>query len=491
MQRAGRAAQTSLSPEATIVKGPTRTRIANERKKPWRGRVLALAVLVLFAGFLRVVRRAHSVGPAENEVWGVQVPYLPERIVIFQAIDYSALYAGGWCMVHHCDPYSVPTLDAVLRAHGVHVKPNRWVFQLPIYPPTTLLLMSPLSALPYATSLAVWNVLQSAVWTLGLACAFYGSPLLSNQPRAARIAAVIFAFSLFRFRAPLMVGNPALIAGGLLLFAMTDRPDRRRALHALALAVATVLKPPLAMPYVALLCVRNRPARQTAMASLALSAVFAACTVAFAAQHAATAHWLSGLQANLALGQSPGVSMNANFLSDTATEDPMLHLQYLFGYWTSSATSHVLGLLGAGLLGLWLAWSVLKTTRRGLTPWAVPMDDSHYCAALAGVTMWMYLPVYHRVVDLCMLMFVVLWAIRFLSEGALQRRVWISLVLVYILSWQALYRFRWVIDSAAAHPVRAFVYYRGDPALVLLLALVVLSCVSSASRMRFPEDAAG
>ena len=52
-------------------------------------------------------------------------------------------------MVHACNPYSVPDLDKVLvNARGPSIRQD-WSDQLPIYPPTTLILLLPLSLLSY------------------------------------------------------------------------------------------------------------------------------------------------------------------------------------------------------------------------------------------------------------------------------------------------------------------------------------------------------
>ena len=70
--------------------------------------------------------------------------------------DFVTLYAGSICMVDACNPYSVPDLDNVLvKARGSSIRQD-WSDQLPIYPPTTLVLLLPLSILSYKSATIFW-----------------------------------------------------------------------------------------------------------------------------------------------------------------------------------------------------------------------------------------------------------------------------------------------------------------------------------------------
>src|SRR5258708_38286180 len=72
--------------------------------------------------------------------------------------DFATLYAGAICASHECDPYRVSDLDAVLRTHRGDKVMQDWTDQLPIYRPTTLLVMAPLSSLSYPAATASWYV---------------------------------------------------------------------------------------------------------------------------------------------------------------------------------------------------------------------------------------------------------------------------------------------------------------------------------------------
>src|SRR5258708_33409291 len=78
--------------------------------------------------------------------------------------DFVALYAGAICITHACNPYSVPDLDNVLvKARGSSVRQD-WSDQLPVYPPTTLVLLLPLSLLSYKGATIFWYSLSLATY---------------------------------------------------------------------------------------------------------------------------------------------------------------------------------------------------------------------------------------------------------------------------------------------------------------------------------------
>ena len=61
--------------------------------------------------------------------------------------DFVTLYAGAICTALDCNPYRVSDLDAVLRSQRGTAVLQNWTDQLPIYPPTTVFLLKPLTRL--------------------------------------------------------------------------------------------------------------------------------------------------------------------------------------------------------------------------------------------------------------------------------------------------------------------------------------------------------
>ena len=399
--------------------------------------------------------------------------------------DYDNLYAGGWCMLHHCDPYSITALDSVLRAHGDLVDESRWLLQLPIYPPTTLMLVSPLSTLPYLPGVFLWALLNRGVWTFGLLWAFLWSPVLEGRSIAVRIASAVFFLASTDINHGLSFGNPAYMVAGLVLFVATDVPQKRQLLHAVVLFLAIILKPQLAFLYVILLLCRNRPSRQTAYGTLALLALFTVATLAYAALFPATAHWHQGLVANLRLGQSAGVSMNPSLRTTESASDPMLHLQYLFGYWIPDAhKSQVLSLGVAAILAGLIAFPLLRGLwrhRRPLSDMVLPAwSDDLYLAGLGAITMWMFLPVYHRWSDLCMLAVVLVVSLHFLLVRSMPVRTGLAVLTICLLTFATFSaRLHPTVGGGALHAVLNLLYFRADTVLIFLLTLLSVSTLWS------------
>src|SRR5882762_4498593 len=78
--------------------------------------------------------------------------------------DFVTLYAGSICMTDSCNPYSVPQLDEVLvKARGTDIRQN-WSDQLPIYPPTTLVLLLPFAHLSYRAATLIWYCLSLFIY---------------------------------------------------------------------------------------------------------------------------------------------------------------------------------------------------------------------------------------------------------------------------------------------------------------------------------------
>src|SRR5882757_7373983 len=117
----------------------------------WMSKVTvgSVVVLALALAIADAIRQSH--------VKGVQNPN-----------DFVTLYAGAICMTHACNPYSVPDLDKVLvNVRGSSITQD-WSDQLPIYPPTTIVLLLPLSLLSYKSATILWYSLSLAIYVFGI-----------------------------------------------------------------------------------------------------------------------------------------------------------------------------------------------------------------------------------------------------------------------------------------------------------------------------------
>ena len=68
------------------------------------------------------------------------------RAADFGASDFKTLYASVWCFAHRLNAYSMANIQQVFVANGV-VQPPQWFGHAPVYPWTTLALLSPLASM--------------------------------------------------------------------------------------------------------------------------------------------------------------------------------------------------------------------------------------------------------------------------------------------------------------------------------------------------------
>jgi hypothetical protein len=409
------------------------------------GCVVALALTLAIADGIR-----------QSHVKGVQNPN-----------DFVTLYAGAFCMTHACNPYSVPDLDNVLvKARGTSIRQD-WSDQLPIYPPTTLILLLPLSILSYKGATIFWYSLSLTTYAFGLCWIFLFSPLLKETPLIARVGVVLLGLHFPKMLQCLGFGNPSLIVTGLLLFCVFDTAESRRNMRLICIAIACLLKPPLAMPLAALLLFKEPKRTHDGWVATAMLALMFLTLGIYSFFPSGMTHWALDLNHNLAIGERAGMSPS---LRGTPS-NTMLNIATLPGYFVTNPSSIRLisFLVVAAFAVLYL---VALNRLRKSELW----ETRGYLLAVAAGSVLTLLPVYHRFCDIGVLLVAVPW----LVHGFSRRPKWQVLVSALLL---ALLYFSWErrihLDrfSGIGLDVVRFLYYRGDALLVVLLACVLLSAM--------------
>jgi hypothetical protein len=416
-----------------------------------------IVVLALALAIADAIRQSH--------VKGVQNPN-----------DFVTLYAGAICITHACNPYSVPDLDNVLvKARGSSVRQD-WSDQLPVYPPTTLVLLLPLSLLSYKGATIFWYSLSLATYVFGLCWLFLFSSALEETPLIFRIGVALLGLHFPKMLQCLGFGNPSLIVTGLLLFCVFDEAESRKILRLICIAVACLLKPPLALPLVALVLFKDPKRTRDGWIATALLALIFLALGLYTFVPTGMAHWLLDLSQNLALGERGGMNPS---LRGTPS-NTLLNIATLPGYFVTNPVSIRLisFALVAALAILYLI--ALNRLRKGAL-W----ETRGYLLAVATLAVLTLLPVYHRFCDIGVLLLVVPWIV----QGFSQRPKWQVLVSAPLL---ALLYFSWErrihldqltgIQGIQLNVVR-FLYYRGDALLVVLLACVLLSAMYASRKL--------
>ena len=403
-------------------------------------------------------------------------------VVRIYSPDFANIFAGALCLLHGTSPYRFLSVQAALAGHGYFlVTAKTWPASLPLYPPFTLILFTPLASLGYAHAALAVYLLTLA--TCGVACfrILIASSTLAGVPPVWRGLLLCLLMVSPETRWALGNGNPIVLVTALLLFCCFDADPRWRWLRVLAFALAALLKPQIALPFALPLLVKPGDGWRMLLRAFAVAGVAAAAALAWCAARPGTARWGSDLKANLALGTAAGNTMS---LTERAyVFDPRLNLAYLLGYWIRSPRLDAL-LTAAVLLvcGVALCWAVAHGAGQSRRQWTLAV------AATASLTL---LPVYHRSYDALLLVLALPWvlvAIRARRQGF---TAWSALLLIFAstIIWARHLPVRWRGVQGVEQPASlvGFLTHRTHAVIVLALTILLLSALLRKETSRTEE----
>ena len=137
-----------------------------------------------------------------------------ERFHAFHsAIDYIPVYTGARCLHYGCNPYDTSQLEQqYFQAGGRTDELPAWNEEVPLYPPSTLLVLSPLALLRFPVARVLWILLNGCLFATSAGL------ILSMCPRAHRwLATLLASLMLVTSGILLALGNPAIFAISLLI----------------------------------------------------------------------------------------------------------------------------------------------------------------------------------------------------------------------------------------------------------------------------------
>jgi len=388
--------------------------------------------------------------------------------------DFVTLYAGAICASHECNPYSVSDLEMVLRAKRGDEPKQAWQDQLPIYPPTTLLLLKPFAALPYSTATFLWFALSFSIYICGLLWAFLFSPYLRGTSMVLRVAAVLLGLHFPKMMQCLSFGNPSVIVVGLMLFAVFDDVRARYIPRIICIVIAVLLKATIAFPLLLLVTFCDRTRLRRSWIACATYAAIGGALLLYAAIPPGMHQWPADLRRNIATGERSGMSSSARI----SPSNVLLNVSNLPGYFTDnrqiiSAISLIIVIILATFLCIAVARLYLRCE------W----NQTGYAAAVPAVAIMTLLPVYHRFCDIGLVLFVFPLLIQ---KASRQMRVtgWTVTLILGLLyfSWER----RMHLERLNGSLLRLleFLYYRGDALLILILAVVLVADLYSGAGSR-------
>ncbi len=238
-------------------------------------------------------------------------------------IDYEAVYYAARCLHQGSDPYQPANLSKTYGRSG-DLTPSQLKEQIPAHKaiticinlPTSLLLMMPLSSLPWGVAYCIWFSLEVASIT---AAAFLVLDLAGGGSWFAVMMVCLFAVNCAIFVA---IGNLAIIVLGATTGAVWCFAKRRLEwLGICLLALALVLKPQDA-GFIWLFLLLGRPVMQKgALKAMGLVLAIGVISVVWISKRAP--NWAPEMKSNIALTTTPG-DINDPGPHSMATKGPVM-----------------------------------------------------------------------------------------------------------------------------------------------------------------------
>jgi hypothetical protein len=298
--------------------------------------------------------------------------------------DFVPVYTGARCLLHGCNPYDTSQLEQqFFLAGGQATELPSWNIDVPVYPPSTFLVLSPLALFPFPAARLLWFLLNG--------CLFIASTglILSMCPRSPRWLATILA-SVFLVSSGilLVLGQPAIFAISLVVIGCyLFLHGRLLPLGAILFMLSLAVKPQIAGLIVLYLLVQRIHWRFAAMALAAALALLLSAGLILKL-HPRSADWTLTLRGNLTATLSPGGSADPRPTNTQAIGDT--NLQALTSIFFADA--RIFNAVAYAVFAVLLAAWIMAIVRTNASP------ELHFLA-LGALSVLSLTPVYHRFYD--------------------------------------------------------------------------------------------
>jgi hypothetical protein len=304
--------------------------------------------------------------------------------VIHTSNDFVPVYTGARCLLHGCDPYDTSQLEQQFFQGGGRAEElPSWQIDVPVYPPSTFLALSPLALLRFPIARWLWFLLNGSllVTSAGL--------ILSICPPWYRwLATILVSFIVATAGILLVLGQPGVFAIPLVIIgSCLFLRGRKLPLAAFLLMLSLAVKPQIGGFIVLYLLVQRIHWRYAAVALAGAGALLLSASLILS-HHPRSAGWSSTLRANLTATLSSGGSADPRPENPVAIGD--VNLQTLSSIFFADARRFN-AVAYAVFLGL-LALGIVAVMR------ANPGPQIHFLA-LAALSILSLTPVYHRFYD--------------------------------------------------------------------------------------------
>ncbi|MGP8270688.1 MAG: glycosyltransferase family 87 protein [Terracidiphilus sp.] len=315
-----------------------------------------------------------------------------EYLALHDPCDLIPLYTGARCLLHGCNPYDPSQLEQqYFQSGGSADEPPSWSKTPPVYPPSTLLVITPLTLLRYPAARLLWFLLNGCLFAIAAGL------ILSSCPRQHRwLAAILLSVILISSKLQLETGNPttfavSLLAIGCYLFLR----GRFLPLGAFLLMLSLAAKPQMGGLIVLYLLIRGIHRRYT-LAAMAGALVLLLSASLILSLNPRSAGWTSDLHAHISTSVEGGAVNDPRPTSKYAST--MVNLQGITSVFFADEQEYNAAAY-AIFLAL-LAVMIVTVLRTNASP------DVHWLSigALAALTL---MPVYHRFYDTRLLLIAV------------------------------------------------------------------------------------
>jgi Glycosyltransferase family 87 len=306
--------------------------------------------------------------------------------------DFVPVYTGARCLLHGCNPYVPAQLEQQFFQGGGHRDEiPSWEIDVPVYPPSTFLVLSPVGALSFPMARLLWFLLNGGLFVTA------ATLILSLCPKPYTWLATILV-SIFLLTSPilLVLAQPALFAISLAVISIyLFLRGRLLPLAALVGMLSLAVKPQIGGLLLLCLLVRRIHWRHVAIAMGGALAILL-CGSLILRHHPQSASWQTTLRDNLTATLAAGGSADPRPANQQAIGD--VNLQALTSIFLPDAKQfNAAAYLIFVTLGVaWLA-AVLR----------LASDQESHLLALASLAVLTLLPVYHRFYDTRLLLLTV------------------------------------------------------------------------------------
>ncbi len=306
--------------------------------------------------------------------------------------DFVPVYTGAGCLMSGCNPYDTVQLkQQLLRRGGRAVDLPSWQIDMPVYPPSTFLALSPLALIRYPLARLLWFLLNGSLFITSAALVISACP-----PSHRWMASILGSFILGTSGILLVVGQPATLSISLLIISSyLLLRVRFLPLCALLLMVSLAVKPQIG-GLIVLYFLAQRLYWRYAFVALAGALVLLISAIWILQVHPDSANWLSTLRGNLSSTLNSGGSADPRPANQVAIGDTNLQSLTSIFFTDTRTFNFAAYTVFLVLLSLW----IVAVARSNISL------EMHYLA-LASLSVLSLLPIYHRFYDTRLLLLTV------------------------------------------------------------------------------------